>query len=76
MPVIRIPRNEWGKVWRFLVKTSPISRLSQETVYQVSDQQVELLRKQELPFTYDRGPAVAQAWAAHWSLQDGEAADG
>jgi hypothetical protein len=50
MPVIRIPSTQWGKVWRYLVGTGPISRVSQEPIYQVSDRQVRLLRKKKLPF--------------------------
>jgi hypothetical protein len=50
MPTIRIPQEHWGRVWRTLVPTGPISRLSQEPVYQVSDRQVRLLRRKKLPF--------------------------
>jgi hypothetical protein len=50
MPVIRIPATEWGKVWRVLVASGPISRIEQEPVYLVSDQQVRLLRRKKLPF--------------------------
>jgi hypothetical protein len=47
MPTIRIPQEHWGKVWRTLVASCPISRLSQEPVYLVSDQQLRLLRKKK-----------------------------
>jgi hypothetical protein len=50
MPVIRIPETAWGKVWRFLVATGPISRISQEPLYAVSDRQIRLLKKKKLPF--------------------------
>ena len=50
MPTIRIPESEWGKVWRVLVAAGPISRISQDPVYLVSDQQLRLLRRKKLPF--------------------------
>jgi hypothetical protein len=50
MPTIRIPADAWGKVWRALIASGPISRISQEPVYIVSDQQVRLLRRKKLPF--------------------------
>lgn len=50
MQAIRISPKSWGKVWRVLVASGPISRLGEEPVYLVSDQQVRLLRKKRLPF--------------------------
>jgi hypothetical protein len=50
MPTIRIPQEHWGKVWRALVASGPISRVSEEPVYQVSDEQLRLLRRRKLPF--------------------------
>ena len=50
MPSIRIPEEHWGKVWRVLVESGPISRVSEELVYIVSEQQVRLLRRKKLPF--------------------------
>ncbi len=50
MPVIRIPRGKDDKVWRTLVASGPISRISQEPIYAVSDEQVRLLRRKKLPF--------------------------
>ena len=50
MPIIRIPQAHWGKVWRALVASGPIARVSQEPVYYVSDEQVRLLRRNKLPF--------------------------
>jgi hypothetical protein len=50
MPTIRIPQDDWGKVWRALVASGPISRVSQEPVYQVSAEQLQLLRRRKLPF--------------------------
>jgi hypothetical protein len=50
MQTIRIPPDEWGRVWRALVASGPISRISQEPIYVVSDRQVRLLRRKKLPF--------------------------
>jgi hypothetical protein len=50
MQAIRISSDSWGKVWRVLVASGPISRLGPEPVYLVSDQQVRLLKKRKLPF--------------------------
>jgi len=50
MPVIRIPEKDWGKVWRFLLDAGPISRISQEKVYLISDRQLQLLKKKKMPF--------------------------
>jgi hypothetical protein len=50
MATIRIPSEHWGRVWRALVASGPVSRISQEPVYLVSDQQLQLLRRKKLPF--------------------------
>jgi hypothetical protein len=50
MQAIRIPADHWGKVWRTLIASGPISRVSREHVYLVSDQQIQLLRRKKLPF--------------------------
>jgi len=50
MPIIRIPDKHWEKVWRALVASGPISLLSQEPIYAVSERQVRLLRRRKLPF--------------------------
>src|ERR1700731_3473205 len=50
VPTIRIPASQWGKVWRVLIASGPISRVSQEPVYLVSDRQLRLLRRKKLPF--------------------------
>jgi len=50
MPTIRIPQEHWGKVWRALIASGPIARVSQEPVYQVSAEQLRLLRRRKLPF--------------------------
>ncbi len=50
MPKIRIPSENWGQVWRALVASGPISRISDEPVYVVTEQQLRVLRRKKLPF--------------------------
>jgi hypothetical protein len=50
MHQIRIPAEHWGRVWRALVASGLVSRVSEVPVYVVSDQQVRLLRRKTLPF--------------------------
>ena len=50
MPRIRIVEKDWGRVWKALVASGPISRSSQELIYHVSEQQVKLLQQKKLPF--------------------------
>jgi hypothetical protein len=50
MPMIRIPRDQWEKTWFALVSSGPISRVSEEPTYFVSDRQVQILRRKKLPF--------------------------
>jgi hypothetical protein len=50
MPRIRIPAEQWGQVWRTLVAAGPVSRVSDEPVYVVTEQQLRLLRRKKLPF--------------------------
>src|SRR5713226_7997823 len=49
MPQIRIPPEHWGQVWRTLVASGPVSRVSEEPVYVVTDEQLCLLRRKRLP---------------------------
>jgi len=50
MQAIRIPNEQWGKVWRALVASGPISCIGPERIYLISDRQVRLLRRKKLPF--------------------------
>ena len=50
MPRIRIAPEHWGHVWRTLVASGPVSRVSDEPVYIVTERQVRLLRRKKLPF--------------------------
>jgi len=50
MQAIRIPDEHWGKVWRALVASGPLSCVGLPPVYLVSDRQLRLLRRKKLPF--------------------------
>jgi hypothetical protein len=65
MPTIRIPQEHWGKVWRALVASGPISRVSEQPVYLVSDRQLRLLRRKKLPFELVPPPDGRSAGESH-----------
>ena len=65
MPVIRIPRSPEDKVWRTLIASGPISRISQDPIYVVSDEQIRLLRRKKLPFEVVPLPDHNQAGPEH-----------
>ena len=50
MHTIRIPEVRWGQVWRTLVASGPVSRISVDLIYVVSEKQLRLLRRKKLPF--------------------------
>ncbi|HEY1375831.1 MAG TPA: hypothetical protein VGF55_03520 [Gemmataceae bacterium] len=50
MHKIRIPTENWGPVWRALVATGPVSRVSDQPVYLVTDHQLRMLRAKKLAF--------------------------
>ncbi|HEV3145731.1 MAG TPA: hypothetical protein VGZ47_17720 [Gemmataceae bacterium] len=47
---IRIPQEHWGQVWGTLVASGPITRISKDPIYIISDKQLQLLRRKKLPF--------------------------
>ncbi len=65
MKAIRIPEEHWGKVWRALVASGPISRISPEPVYVVSERQLRLLRRKKLPFELVAAPDGRGAGPTH-----------
>jgi len=51
MPTIRLRDDQWGRIWRILIKIGPIHRLPEKgKVYSVSDEHIEALRKRNMPF--------------------------
>jgi hypothetical protein len=65
MLTIRIPASHWGKVWRALVASEPISCIGPEPVYLVSNRQIRLLRRKKLPFELVPPPDDRQAGPNH-----------
>ena len=50
MATIRIPEEHWDEVWFALIDEGPISRISQEPIYRVSDRHIRMLKRKKLPF--------------------------
>lgn len=52
MPAIRIPKENWGKVWHALLDIGEIHRIppEDEKVYIVSDKHIEHLKARNLPY--------------------------
>ncbi len=50
MATIRIAPENWEPVWRVLIASGPISRISDERIYVISNAQLRLLRRKKLPF--------------------------
>jgi hypothetical protein len=65
MQAIRIPDEQWGPVWRALVASGPISCIGPEPIYLVSDRQVRLLRRKNLPFEIVPPPDGRKAGRDH-----------
>jgi hypothetical protein len=65
MTTIRIPSEHWERVWRTLVASGPISRISKEPIYIISDKQLRLLRRKNLPFELVPSPNGNQAGKPH-----------
>jgi hypothetical protein len=65
MTIIRIPREHWGRVWGALVAAGPVSRISEEPIYVVSEEQVQMLRRQKLPFEVVPSPNGASPGRPH-----------
>ena len=65
MQAFRIPDEQWGQVWRALVASGPISCIGPEPIYLVSDRQVRLLRRKNLPFEIVPPPDGRKAGRNH-----------
>jgi len=51
MPTIRLRHDQWGEVWRMLIKIGPIHRLPEDgKVYSVSDEHIKALRSHNVSF--------------------------
>jgi hypothetical protein len=65
MQAIRIPQEHWGKVWRALVASGPLSCIGPPPIYLVSDRQLRMLRRKKLPFEVVPLPDGRQAGPCH-----------
>ncbi|MBM4166498.1 MAG: hypothetical protein FJ218_06235 [Ignavibacteria bacterium] len=50
MPTIKIQKEQWGTIWKFLTKIGPVTRISKDYIYEISPQQLEALCNAGLPF--------------------------
>ena len=50
MRFIRIAEKDWDTVWWELVSSGPISRVTKDLIYAISDKQLRLLERKKLPF--------------------------
>lgn len=52
MPTIRVPKEQWGIVWRALIEIGEVHRVLpvNEKVYIVSEKHLEHLKKLSLPY--------------------------
>ena len=51
MIAIRIPKSQWGKVWKAMIQVGPVRLVSAEPIYEVLPAHLELLNS--LRITYD-----------------------
>ena len=47
---VKIPRETWHKAWKLLLQEGPVTRVSKDYVYLISDRHLQILREKQLPF--------------------------
>jgi hypothetical protein len=55
MIMIRLPRRNWGKVWRAMIEIAPVRLVASDPIYEVAPEHLELL--DSLGLTYELVPA-------------------
>ena len=50
MRKIKIPDGHWGKVWRTLIQEGPITQVTKDHVYLVSEHHIHVLNEKQLPY--------------------------
>ena len=50
MTKIKIPRKTWHKIWKSLLQEGPVTRVSKDYVYLISDRHLQILKEKQLPF--------------------------
>ena len=51
MIAIRLPKQQWGKAWRAMIEIAPVRLVSNEPIYEVLPQHLDLLNARG--FTYE-----------------------
>ena len=47
---VKIPRQTWHKAWKLLLQEGPVTRVSKDYVYLISDRHLQILKEKQLPF--------------------------
>ncbi len=47
---VKIPRQTWHKTWKSLRQEGPVTRVSQDYIYLISDRHLQILWGKQLPF--------------------------
>ena len=50
MRKIKIPDEHWGKVWKTLIQEGPITQVTKDQVYIVSEHHIRVLNEKQLPY--------------------------
>ena len=44
MPLIRLPKQQWGKAWRAMIEVGPVCLIAGDPIYEVLPEHLELLK--------------------------------
>ena len=47
---VKIPRETWHKAWKSLLQEGPVTRVSKDYIYLISDRHLQILEEKQLPF--------------------------
>jgi hypothetical protein len=50
MPVIRIPKQQWGKAWRAMIEIAPVRLVAADPVYEVVPEHIDMLTAQGVAY--------------------------
>ena len=60
MSPIRIPKEQWGEIWRILIQVGPITCVDKNLIYVVSSAHLEILKEKGLPFEIVEKPLTKE----------------
>ena len=47
---VKIPRETWHKAWKSLLQEGPVTRVSKDYIYLISDRHLQILEEKQPPF--------------------------